>query len=280
MRNPVQAIAAALLLLASAAAAAQPPVDDGAYRIGARDLVRIRVFELPELNVEQRVSEQGTISLPILGDYQAAGYSARQLADNLERLLEESYVERASVTVELVELRSSPISVLGAVKEPGALGFSGEWTLLQAITAAGGLAENHGNAIHVMRRAENGLSDQISIPVEALMVSADPRANIPLFPNDLVNVENAVPVNVYCLGEIASPGALQFRSTERITVLSAIARAGGLTERASPKIVIKRQNDKGEEEEIVVHYKRIVSGQDPDFPLRNNDVVIVRESFF
>lgn len=280
MRNPFYAIAAALLLLASAGAAAQPPVDDGAYRIGARDLIRIRVFELPELNVEQRVTEQGTISLPILGDYQAAGHSARQLADNLERLLEESYVERASVTVELVELRSSPISVLGAVKKPGALGFSGEWTLLEAITAAGGLADNHGNSIHVLRRAENGLSDQVTIPVEALLVSADPRANIPLFPNDLINVENAVPVNVYCLGEIASPGALQFRSTERITVLSAIARAGGLTERASPKIVVKRQNEKGEEEEIVVHYKRIVSGEDPDFPLRNNDVVIVRESFF
>jgi polysaccharide export outer membrane protein len=267
-------------LLVATAAAAQPAVDPDAYRIGARDLIEIRVFELPELNVEQRVNESGTISLPIVGEYQAAGFTTAELAQHLEALLEEAYVERASVTVELVEFRSAPISVLGAVKKPGDLAFSGDWTLLEAITAAGGLAETHGNAVHVLRRSPNGLSDQVSITVEDLLVRADPDANIPLFANDLVNVENAVPVNIYCLGEVASPGALQFRSTERITVLSAIARAGGLTERASAKIRIKRPGANGGEEVIEVNYKKILAGEQPDLALESNDVLFVPESFF
>ena len=56
------------------------------------------------------------------------------------------------MTIELVELRSRPISVLGAVTRPGDLAFSGQWTLLEAIAAAGGLADRHGEAIHVLRR--------------------------------------------------------------------------------------------------------------------------------
>lgn len=269
-----------LLLLGSLAGAQEPPRSERSdYRIGPKDLLEIKVYEVPELNVQQRVSDAGTVSLPIIGEVPVAGYTQGQLVNELKRQLEASYVERATVTVSLLELRSRPITVLGAVSRPGDLGFSGQWTLLEAIAASGGLAESHGGAINVLRRADNGLADQVSVSAQDLMVRADPKVNIPLYAGDLVTVERAVPASIYLLGEVASPGALEFRSSEGISFLAAIARAGGLTDRASPRVRIKRKTPGGSEE-IEVNYKRVLNGDDPDLPLADGDILVIKESFF
>ncbi|MEP7011999.1 MAG: polysaccharide biosynthesis/export family protein [Acidobacteriota bacterium] len=248
------------------------------YRIGPKDQLKIQVFEVPELNVDRRVSENGQINLPLIGDVPAAGLTEEELALRLKALLEVKLLQRASTAVEVTEFRSKPISVIGAVKTPGNLAFSGRWTLIEALTAAGGLAENHGNRIYVLRKAENGLSDQVAIDVSDLLVRADPRVNIPILASDLINVPTAVEVNIYCLGEVARPGALTFKSTDRITLLAAIARAGGLSDRAANRLTIKRTA--GGPREIVVDYKRVLSGKDQDVALVEGDVLVVKESFF
>lgn len=250
------------------------------YRIGPKDLLEIRVFEVPELNIERRVSEEGTLNLPLIGDIPVQGLTNVELADRLKALLEAKYVQRASVAVQIREFRSKPISVLGAVKQPGNLALSGRWTLLEALSAAGGLTDDHGDKIYVLRRAENGLSDQISVNVDDLMVRADPDANLPIFANDIINVPAKVDVTVFCLGQVAHPGAVVFQSTERITLLTAVSRAGGLTERASRTIQIKRKDQSGRDLELEANYRRIVSGKDPDITLQSGDVIIVKESFF
>jgi polysaccharide export outer membrane protein len=253
----------------------------GAYRIGPRDLVELRVFEVQELNVQRRVSESGAINLPLIGDVVIAGQTEVEVTQSLKVLLESKYVQHASVDFKVLEFRARPISVIGAVKQPGNLGFSGRWTLLEALTAAGGLAENHGNVLYVLRRSDSGLSDQIAVDLDDLLLRADPRVNLPLFANDLVNVPSAVEVIVYCLGEVARPGALTFKSTERITLLSAISRAGGLTDRAAKKILVKRAaTATAPAAEIEVDYKRILAGKAPDVDLRQGDVIVIKESFF
>jgi len=183
------------------------------------------------------------------------------------------------VSIQVREFRSKPIAVLGAVRQPGDLAFSGRWTLLEAISAAGGLADAHGDTIHVLRRADNGLTDQISIAVDDLILRADPDANIPIFANDVINVMPRVEVTVFCVGEVKQPGAQSFQSTDRITLLTAIARAGGLTDRASKKIQVKRRARDGKEFEFEVDYRRILSGKDADVPLEGGDVLVVKESF-
>lgn len=272
--------AAALLALASQLAAQLPPGSNSAtaYRIGPRDMVEIKVFEVPELNVTLRVGDDGTIVLPLVGIVAVAGLTEQQLADRLRAMLEAKYVQRASVAVQVREFRARPISVIGAVRQPGNLAFSGRWTLLDAISAAGGLADNHGGQIFVLRRAENGLADQVVISVEELMVRADPDVNIPIYADDLINVPPAVEVNVYCLGEVRQPGAVSFRSTERITVLTAIARAGGLSDRASSTIIVRRRSERGDEQELRLDYKKLLAGKTEDIPLRAGDIVIVKES--
>ncbi len=267
-----------LFLFCAALAGAQAQGKDP-YRVGARDLLDIRVYEDQKLSGERRVSENGIINLPLLGDVAVTGKTTPEIAQILEKALEDKYMQQASVDVQVMEYRSRPISIIGAVKSPGNLGFSGRWTLLEALTAAGGLADNHGGVIHVLRRADNGLSDQVTVSLDDLLLRGDPRVNIPIVANDLINVPVSVQVTVYCLGEVQKPGALSFKSNERITVLSAIAQAGGLTDRAGNKVLVKRQGA-GPGQEITVDYKKVVAGKMPDVELKQGDVIVVKESFF
>lgn len=252
----------------------------GGYKIGPKDLLSIKVFEVPELNVERRVDADGSVDLPLLGKVKLDGLTDTQAAERLKANLEATYVQRASVTVQLQEYRSRPITILGAVKAPGPLAYTGSWTLLEALAAAGGVSDAVGDKISILRRADNGLSDQIWINVEDLLVRADPDANIPIFPNDLINVPSKASITIYCLGEFRSPGALSFSSTDRITVLTTIARAGGLSDRASSTLTVKRRDRNGKEQVIEVNAKRVLSGKDPDVDLESGDVLIVKESFF
>ncbi|MFN2386424.1 MAG: polysaccharide biosynthesis/export family protein [Thermoanaerobaculia bacterium] len=251
----------------------------GGYRIGPKDLLDIRVLEVPELNIERRVSDAGTIDLPLLGDFDVSGLTALETRDRLQRLLVEKYVNRANVSVVVKEYANKPVSILGAVQNPGSLAISGQWTLLQALSAAGGLTDAAGKKIYVLRKAENGLSDTLEIDREELFRNSSSVWNIPIVPSDIVNVEPKTTVKLFCLGAVGTPGALEFDRDDRISLLSVIAKAGGLTDRASKKIRIKRRGPDGKDQEIVVNFNRVVSGKDQDPVLQPDDVVIVKESW-
>jgi polysaccharide export outer membrane protein len=252
----------------------------GDYAIGPKDLLDIRVLELPELSADRRVTDNGTIDLPMVGEVQVGGMTAAEVRARLEALLTARYVNRASVMVNVKEFNNKPVSVLGAVLRPGSLSISGRWTLIKAITAAGGLTERAGKKILVLRRADNGLSDTLEISTQELFQSATAVWNIPIFPADVINVVPKTTFTVFCLGEVKGSGALPFDSDDRLTLLSVIAKAGGLTDRASKKIRVKRRGADGKDTEMVVDYKRILGGQDPDLQIQPNDVVVVKESFF
>ncbi|HEX2254278.1 MAG TPA: polysaccharide biosynthesis/export family protein [Thermoanaerobaculia bacterium] len=285
--RPTFAIACLLASLAAAPpAAAQSapitaaPVASSGYRLGPQDLVRVEVLESPGLTGERRVDSDGTIDLPPLGRVQAEGKTAPELAADIEQRLEADFLERATVRVDVLELRSKTVTIIGAVTNPGTFGFPGAWTLLEAITAAGGLSGERGGVVRVLRRADNGLSDQVEIALDDLVGRADPGVNLPLLPGDLVNVARSQKVTIYFLGEVAGAGALEFVTSDRVTLLAAIARAGGLTDRASPRIRIRRATADGRGEEIEVHYGRILAGRDPDVELRDGDLIVIKESFF
>jgi len=260
------------------AAAPAPAAPD--YAVGPRDLLEIKVFEIPELNLERRVTDVGTIDLPMLGDFSVAGLTAPQVRDKLQRMLTEKYVNRANVSVVIKEFGNKPLSVLGAVQRPGSLTISGRMSLLEAISAAGGMTDRAGRTIYIMRTSENGLSDTLEIGVDELLHGPSARSNVPLMPGDVVNVEAKRVVRVFCLGAVRLPGALEFDGDDRITLLSVIARAGGLTDKASAKIRIKRRGPDGKDAELVVNFSRVVAGKDPDPALKQDDVVIVKETFF
>jgi protein involved in polysaccharide export with SLBB domain len=158
--------------------------------------------------------------------------------------------------------------------------MSGDLTLFQALTAAGGLTEQHGSTIRILRRAGNGLFDQLEVPVHDLLVEGDPLVNIPLQPDDVVNVLSAQDVTVYFLGEVAQAGAVTLSNKSPVTLLTAIARAGGLTDRASNRIVVKRKQSDGSTQEMESHYQRLLAGHEPDIELQEGDLIVIKESFF
>ncbi len=266
-----------VFLLAILPLAAQ---DMGEYRLGTRDLVEIRVLEIPELNLERRVSENGTLTLPLIGDLPVAGLTAGEVQSRLETLLREKYVNRANVSIVIKEFANKPVSIVGAVMRPGSLNISGRWTLLQAISAAGGLTPAAGRKIYVLRRAENGLSDTLEIDRDELFQRSSAKWDIPIFPSDVVNIPARTTVRIFVLGEVKAPGAVEFDSDDRISLLSVIAKAGGLTDRASKSILLKRRGPDGKDTETEINYRRIIAGDEPDPELRGDDVVVVKQSFF
>ena len=278
MRLFPRALAAIFLAGASLVATAQDSIVE--YHVGPKDLLEIRVLEIPDLNVERRVSDNGAIDVPLLGEFAVGGLTAAEVKARLETTLTEKYVNRANVSVVVKEYSNKPVSVVGAVKKSGSLNISGRWSLLQAISSAGGLASDAGRKIYVLRRAENGLSDTLEIDTDSLFRSSAPMWNIPIYPADVINVPPRSQIRVFCIGEVKSPGALDFSSEDRLSLLSVIARAGGLTDRASKSIRIKRRNAEGKDIETEVNFGRILSGKDPDPVIEANDVIVIKESFF
>jgi len=250
------------------------------YRIGPRDLLDIRVFGLDELNQTVRVSEDGKISLPLLGEIEVENLTKSELEQKLVELLKKDYLQDPRVSVFIQEYRSKRISLIGGVRNPGPYELLGRETLLQILSKAGGLTNDAGNEIIILREFNNGAKKSLKISIDDLIFQGDERLNIPLWPNDIINIPIDKIVKIYVFGQVNNPGALQVKQSNIPTLLRAIAQSGGFSNRASKKnVVIKRKDKEGKETQIKVNVKEILRGK-PDFQLMENDVVFVPESIF
>jgi len=248
------------------------PVND--YKIGTKDLLEIKVFELPELNQTVRVAEDGSISLSLLGKIDVAGLTAQELEKKLASILDQKYTKGAHVTVFIKEYQK--VSVFGAVGRSGNYELVGPTTLLQVISLAGGLTAEAGNELYVFRQGKDGQKTRIPINLKDL-TSGNQNLNIDLQPNDVVSIPIDQMFTVYIYGEVKTPGAIQFRRSKRFTLLQAIAQAGGLTEWASKSRVTVKRTDKetGKEMQFFVNLKKIIAMKTPDIPLDDGDVIII-----
>ena len=265
------------ILLLPAAVRAQGAGD---YRIGPRDVVAIEVAEDPTLAAEGAVASDGTLELPILGPVELSGLTPPAAAARIKARLEESLLQRATVTVVIRQYLSRPISVVGAVASPGPIGASGRIPLSSALRQAGGVTERHGGEVRISRRASNGLVDELVLELEPLLNATDPAVDIPVVSGDVIRVPVAADITLLFLGEVGSPGTVELKSNERATLLYALAAAGGLTERASKKIRIKRSGPDGRQIEIRVDYDAVLEGEVPDPQLLDGDIILVKEAFF
>ncbi len=251
------------------------------YKIGAKDLLEISVFGLDDMNKTVRVSEGGKITLPLLGEIEVEGLTKIELEKKLSQLLEEKYLQSPQLTVFIKEYQSKRISVLGAVGKPGPYELIGRQTLLQLISEAGGLTENAGDKIIVIRQLQDGSSTALKISIDNLIVEGDASLNIPLEANDIINIPVDKEVFIYVFGQVKRSGAFKVKKSNIPTLLQAIAQAGGFSERASKRnVLIKRIDKDGEEQKIKVNVKDIIKGKKKDIQLLENDVVYVPETIF
>jgi polysaccharide biosynthesis/export protein len=255
-----------------------PPLE---HLIGPEDLLEISVFEVPQLSRTVRVSEAGSISLPLLGELSVSGLTVAQLETRLREALSKGYVEDPQVSVFVKEYSSRKVSVIGAVGAPGVYELLGPRTLLEVLSQAGGLTERSGTKLYILRTVKGDGQQRIIVNVSDLMERGEQAHNVSVEPGDIISVPIDRPAYVYVDGAVRSPGRVEQLASRPLSLLQAIARAGGPTDRADIKnIQILRKTDTGEQTVLEVNLKRVRKGKDSDPPLRDGDIIVVRETFF
>jgi len=277
MTNPASFLAAlaALLLLGAGpvahgqAPAATPVAAPADYRIGPGDVIRISVFQNPDLTLETRVTESGLVSYPLLGGVRLGGLTVpaaeKLIADGLRN---GSFVKQPQVTLVVMQVRGNQVSVLGQVNRPGRYPIeAAEMRLTEVLATAGGMAPSGADWV-VLTGTRNGKPFRMEVDVPSLF-SAGARDKDPqLLNGDTVWVDRQ-PI-VYIYGEVQRPGPL--RLEREMTVLQALATGGGLTARGTEKgIKVHRKEADGS--------VKVVAPTMTD-KLREGDVVFVRESLF
>ena len=247
-----------------------PALSADDYIVGEEDVLRVTVYDHPELTTTERVSGEGIITLPLIGDIKVAGLTTDQMAKKIASGLSDGFIVDPNVSVFVVEFRSKKTIVMGYVNKPGIYMLSGNTTFLELISLAGGLTKDAGNKATVKRKySENKKGEGIiTIDLKKLIEEGDTSLNIPLMDGDNVFVAKAGVF--YITGEIKAPAAYKYE--EGITLIKAVTMAGGFTDKASAgRIRIIRKVDKKE---------KVIQKAAMDEPLFPDDIIIVPESFF
>jgi polysaccharide export outer membrane protein len=249
-------------------------------RLGADDLIGLSVYDEPELTRTIRVNSDGILRLPMLKrQIQATGLYPSELEKEITRaLIEEHLLVDPIVTVSVVEYRSRPITVIGAVKNPLTFQATGKVTLLDAISQAGGLTPEAGSEILVTSAnpsADSGSSPLISrVPVYGLIDGVDPALNITLAGGEEVRVPDAG--RIFVLGSVKKPGAFLITDGAESSVMKALSLSEGLDSFSSRNAYIYRvEGGRGSRNEISVPLRKIMDRKSPDVPLLANDILYI-----
>jgi polysaccharide export outer membrane protein len=290
----------ALILLALCALSMKPSVAAEAgrvtesaaplesYILGPEDQILVRVFhadEFPDKAIQ--IGNDGLITLPFLGDVKAAGLTVRDLERTIAEGLSK-YVRRPQVTVSVAEYRSQPVSVLGAFTNPGVQQVRGSRTLLQMIALAGGLRADAGNQATIVRQKEWGAiplpsahvenGGQVTVAVinlKDVLSARHPEQDIVIRPYDTISVPRAA--LVYVAGEVTRAGGFPLQEAESVSVLQALALAGGMTRTASSKHarILRAEAGRPDRQEISVDLQKVAQGTAPDVALKADDILFI-----
>jgi len=251
-------------------------------KVGPGDLISLAVANCPELTRNFRVSHDGTLALPLLkARIQAAGKDPSEIESNVsEALTKEQILVNPVVSAAVVEYRSVPVSVMGAVKRPITFQAVGPVTLLDALTRAEGLSAEAGAEILVTRARDTpdgrpGLVQRV--PVHGLIDDADPSLNIRLHGGEEIRVPPAG--RVYVLGNVKKSGAFAIQDGNDTTVLKAIALSEGLLPYANKQAYIyRREAGKNNRDEIPIELSKIMDRKGADVRLQANDILYIPDS--
>ena len=253
------------------------------YVIGPQDLLKITVFDEPDLTNTYRVDPDGFITFPLINRISAGNLTIGEFQDRLRQMLENGYIKNPQVRVEVDQFKSQQVYVIGEVRSPGKIPMTGTMNLLEALALAGSPTAAASNEIVVAhpRRpsaaasAPNGKptampdekdADIVRVSLKDLQLGKAGQ-DITLRDGDIINVPKAL--TFYITGQVRNPGSLIWEAG--MTLQQALALAGGLTERGSTRGVTA---------------SRLVNGKLVDVPLKltdkvlANDTITVRQRFF
>ncbi len=265
------------------------PVRQEAFRyvLGPDDVITVKVLDAEEIGKDPvRIDPNGYISLPMLGRIHVAGFTVEQFEFELASRMK-TYLVQPVVAVSVVEYRSQPVSVLGAVTSPGIKQLEGRKTLVEILSMAGGLRTDAGYTLKITRRAEwgaiplpsaktdpSGNFSVAEVKLKDIMDASKPEENILIKPNDIITVPRAD--IVYVMGDVRKPGGFVLNERGTISALQALAMAEGLERTAVPKNAkIIRPVPNAKQVEIAINLKDILNGKKGDVELEPNDILLV-----
>lgn len=242
------------------------------YKVGEGDLLKITVYDNPDLTSQVRVSGEGKITVPLIGEVQVSGLTATEIGRRTAQLFADGYIKNPQVGVFIMEYKSKRVTALGEFAKPGLIEMRGMSTLMEVISNAGGITTNAGDTLFIQRGSIRGDVNRmnevtISVDLTKLLEGGDISLNLPVLEGDSIYVPRAS--FVYVMGEVKNPGA--FKITKGLTVLRSITLAGGYTQKArKTRTHVIRKTDKSE--------RRLdVKMEDLVLP---DDIIVVPESFF
>lgn len=248
------------------AEAVKPSAD---YRLGPGDQIRVQVYQNPDLSIEARVSEQGTINYPLVGSVNLGGQTISQAENRIASALKNgNYLKKPQVNIVLLQVRGNQVAVLGQVQKPGRFPLETTNTRVSDLLAAAGGVTPMGDDTLIVTGTRAGKPFRKVIDIPALFLNQRGQDDILVQGGDTLFV-NKAPV-YYIYGEAQRPGP--YRIERGMTVQQALAQGGGPTPRGSiNRLRLTRTGPDG---------KRVESDAKLSDPVMPNDVIFVRESLF
>lgn len=230
--------------------------------IGSGDILKITVFDHPEMTVEVQVNNTGAIKFPLLGDIQVSNMTFSEAESVIENKLKTgSYILNPQVNILVEKNVSQQVSVTGEVNRPGRFSIESEMRVLDLLALSGGVTINSGDEIILIQK-------NTKKSLFLFDISNDPKLNIIIHPNDTLFIPKAKQIYVY--GQVNRPGV--FKLERNMSIMNAIAIAGGFSQIADKSdIKIQRKDDNGDVKEIDADMKS---------KLEADDVVYIDESMF
>ncbi|WP_244154253.1 polysaccharide biosynthesis/export family protein [Desulfospira joergensenii] len=239
------------------------------YQVGEGDILEIKVYENEDLSTTVRVSSDGTIRVPLIGEINVRDMSVSRISMRIEELLADGYLVAPQVDVFIKEHRSRQAVILGQIRNPGQYELRGKVTFLEFISKAGGLTPDAGSSA-IIKRTRKGSSqkDEILVDLEKLIKKGDTSLNLQIQGDDSIYISKAR--TYYVSGEVNKPDSYKYESD--VTVIKAITKAGGFSKIAAKgKVKIIR---------TVNNEKRIFEQVKMDEPVLPDDVIVVPESLW
>lgn len=255
--------------LQAAPAFAQAAPSKSDYVLGAGDVIRITVYQSPDLSLETRVSETGMISYPLLGQVKLGNMSVAQAEKTIaDSLLRGNFLKNPQVTILVTQVRGNQVSVLGYVNKPGRYPLETSGMRLSDLLAlAGGVAPTGSDFVTVSGN-RNGKPMRVEVDVTALFSPGGSAKDLNVQDGDTLFVDRMPQIYIY--GEVQKPGAV--RLERGMTVIQALAAGGGLTARGTERgLRINRTNAEGKVQELHPAMNDM---------LQNGDVIYVKQSLF
>ena len=266
---PTAAAAAAPMGAPTATPAVAPPAVAPEYRLGGGDVLRITVYQNPDLTLETRVTESGIVSYPLLGNLRLGGQTVtaaeKQIADGLRT---GNFVKQPQVSIVVTQVRGNQASVLGMVNRPGRYPIEvAGMRLSDLLATAGGTAVGGADTL-VVTGIREGRPFRTEIDLPALFADSNRSQDLLIQNGDTVWVDRQPQVYIY--GEVQRPGPL--RLERGMTLMQALAAGGGLTQRGTERgIKVHRRNGGGQVQVLQPAMQE---------RMQDGDVVFVRESLF